>query len=103
AHVAEGRADAALGSHRVAARGKDLADAGSRQPRLGKTDGRAQPRATRAHHHHVERVVHESRGLRHALTPTATSATANTPAMASARCRMDDSPSRTARMPFPWT
>ena len=66
-HVAERRRDAALGGHRVAAGGEELADAGGLQPGLGEAQSRAQAGAAGAHHHHVV-VVLGNRVGGHALT-----------------------------------
>ena len=57
AHVAQRRADAALGRHRVAAGGKDLGDAGRIQPGFGQPEGGPQAGAAGAHDHDVEGVI----------------------------------------------
>ena len=57
AHVAERRADAALGCDRVAARRKELGDAGGSEARFGKTEGGAQAGAAGADHDHVVAVI----------------------------------------------
>ena len=67
-HVAERRRDAALGRHRVAAGGEELADARGLQPGFGEAQRRAQARAARAHHHHVVVVLGDRVGG-HALIP----------------------------------
>ena len=67
AHVAERGADAALRGHRVAARRKQLGDAGGRQPALGQTERGAQAGAAGADDDDVVAVVDELVGA-HAAT-----------------------------------
>jgi len=67
AHIAQGRADAALGGHRVAARGEDFGDAGGFEAGGPHAEGGAQTGAAGAHHHHVIGVVDNSIGARAGL------------------------------------
>ena len=71
-HVSQCGADAALCSHRVAARRKNLGDARSGQPGLRQPERRAQPGSAGADHHDVISVVDEAvRGAQEA-TPNVT-------------------------------
>src|SRR6478609_10049683 len=68
AHVGERSTDPALRGHRVAARRKDLGDAGGRQPCLGQPQRGAQARASRADDQYVVAVIDERIG-RHVPDP----------------------------------
>ena len=85
-HVAERRRDAALGRHRVAAGGEELADARGLEPGLGEAEGRAQARAAGADDHHVVVVLGDGVGG-HALIPPARSRSRNRARRARARGR----------------
>ena len=83
-HIAERGADAALRRHGMAARRKDLGDAGRLEPGGGHAQGRAQPGAAGADDDDVVAVVDDLVCLRHGGQPlTATRSTAKTPATAS--------------------
>ncbi len=58
-HVRQRRADAALCRHGVAARGKNLGDAGGGEARFGQPQRGAQSSAAGADHDHVMGVVNE--------------------------------------------
>ena len=80
-HVAQRGADAALRGDRVAARRKQLADAGRGQAGLGQTERRAQPGAAGPDDDHIVGVVDEFIGTQSGL-PKAMRSTANTPSAA---------------------
>src|SRR5207302_403547 len=84
-HVAQRRADSALGSHGVAARRKELADAGGRQTARGQSQRGAQARASCSDDDDVVAVIDELVGA-HGAAPKATLRTANTPAAAISVC-----------------
>ncbi len=81
AHVAERGADAALRGHGVAARRKELGDAGGGKSRLRQTQRGAQAGAARADHDDIVGVIDEL-VCAHAAPPNATLRIASTPATA---------------------
>ena len=69
-HIAQRRADAALRRDRVAARGKDLGDAGRVQAGRDHAERRPQSGAAGAEHDHVEGVIDDVVAVRHDWAPS---------------------------------
>src|SRR6185312_5982044 len=111
AHVAEGRADAALSGHGVAARREELGDACGRESRLRQTQRGPQSRAARSDYDDIVGMVDElvcvarprSRRFSHAAPPNATLRIASTPAAATTTWKKVTSASVRVFAPLPWT
>ena len=81
--------------------GKTLLMQAVDRPASDSPHGRPQAGAARTYDD-VEAVVDERVSLRHGVTPTATITTANTPAIARARCATYETHITTASSPFAW-